>query len=351
MPEAESKEHIVPRWLIELTGEPKRTGVFGPFWDGKVLKMHSYSFDRFAFPACEKCNQESSELEGSASTVVSSIVDEKPLSSADLQVLLTWLDKVRIGVWLALLYMQKGLYPISPNYFIDSRLDKSDRMVLLYKSDYAGLRLQFDITGVPAFQYHPSCFYLVVNDYYFFNVATDFLLSKRMGLPYPSQISYTNTPAMKMKMHEGKERIAYPPVTLRYARKCAQIFQPMFKIETKSQFNEYYETDFVKSITLDHSKGAGKVFYYDGVRLSQFPVDKSDCWLPPKTWNDNELRLTVGKQTLEFQLHLLKYGPTDRKIDYRHISPEKRRLVREQVQLATKVNKMFLQRAIEDSTL
>jgi hypothetical protein len=345
-PTAKTKEHVIPQWLIELTGDPHRKGTFGPIWTGKGFEFRQFPFRHFAFPACEQCNQRMSKLEDSAKRVLIDILAEKALSATDICVLLSWLDKVRIGLWLAYLYIQKNACDISPNFYINSRIDGSDRMVLIYKSDYSYRRTTFDGAQFPAFQYIPSCFCLSVNNFHFFSVATHLLLSKRLGLPYATGASYTNTPLFKFEVVEGRERMIYPPMRIRYERACSQIFQPMFTMvkERASEWAEY-ETDYVKSMMMDHKRGIGKVLYYNGRRLNEFPSAESTCWIPPKTWREEELRRILVKQVLAFQLHLLRYGPLeDRKVDYSTVTPEKRRLIRRDLYFASQISKMLLEK-------
>ena len=63
------------------------------------------------------------------------LLAKSPTQSKDVHTLLTWLDKVRVGLWLASYVIQKNVSAIIPHYYINSRIDLFDRMVLLYKSD------------------------------------------------------------------------------------------------------------------------------------------------------------------------------------------------------------------------
>jgi hypothetical protein len=347
-PETKTREHVIPKWLIAFTGDPKRQSVFGPFWNEikKRLETRSYSFDSFAFPACEVCNRTFSELEPRAKGVVLSVLREQLLSSGDLSVLLTWLDKVRVGLWLAAFVMTHNLALIAPQFAIGSRVDRCDRMVLIYKSDYVKHRLRFVGTTAPAFQYVPSCFALIIDNHYFLNVSADFLLSKRLGLPYPLRMSYTNTPELEWAMTEGRERIAHPVVTLQYDPRCMQILQPMLNGRIVLSVGSYYDNHYVRSMIADHSKGIGKVFYYDARQLHEWSPAKS-AWSSPPLWKDNHLQRVVGRQVLTFQNHLLRCGPTDRRIGHKGVSKEKMRFVRQQESLALEVNNMILHRLFD----
>ena len=49
-PNKKSREHIIPQWLIELTGDPQRQAVFGPFLDERTreLTYRNFAFDQLA---------------------------------------------------------------------------------------------------------------------------------------------------------------------------------------------------------------------------------------------------------------------------------------------------------------
>ena len=60
-PNGKTKEHVVPRWLIELTGNPKRE-VFLGFEKKPQAKQRRFAFDQFTFPACDACNNKYANL-------------------------------------------------------------------------------------------------------------------------------------------------------------------------------------------------------------------------------------------------------------------------------------------------
>ena len=77
-PNKKSREHIIPQWLIELTGDPQRQAVFGPFLDERTreLTYRNFAFDQFAFPACEECNLKLSGLEAETKEVMLKLSEE-----------------------------------------------------------------------------------------------------------------------------------------------------------------------------------------------------------------------------------------------------------------------------------
>ena len=59
----ELREHVVPLWLLEMTGDPRRVVTFGLNFD-KRKEAIRYSWSSFVAPACGDCNNEYAELEG-----------------------------------------------------------------------------------------------------------------------------------------------------------------------------------------------------------------------------------------------------------------------------------------------
>jgi len=63
-PIGKTSEHILPQWVIELTGDPNRVVQFGygRFVDGAMARR-TFAYNSLKFPACQSCNQTYSELE------------------------------------------------------------------------------------------------------------------------------------------------------------------------------------------------------------------------------------------------------------------------------------------------
>jgi len=354
-PGAETREHVIPLWLIELTGDPKRNATFGPIMDthSRKFAMKKYPFEKFAFPACKSCNEEWSRVEGSLKPILGSVLSRDPMSCGQFALLLRWLDKVRVGLWLSLLYLQKGFYEITPHFYINSRVDRSDRILLVYRSDFLGKRLTVWGCNLLSFRYTPSCFTLVVNNCYFLNASFDFLVSRGLGLPYPRRMYYVRDPRSGnyqgglQDLVRGAECVSEPIVGLHYDPRCAQLFQPMFgKPEIRSRFSSLYNTDYVRSVSVDHAKGIGQVFYYDAIdRMAQkYPPEESRCWAPSHIWADDLARKVVLAQTLRFQNRLSEYGPCDQKVSLEEVKGRFKHVMRKRLLLSRNLNETLLQR-------
>ena len=96
-PNNKNKEHVLPLWLLRMTGNPGRKVYLGRDWSKPELPKREYGFNNFTFPACESCNSHSARLEDKAKTVVTKLLERTPVAAADMVILLDWLDKVRVG--------------------------------------------------------------------------------------------------------------------------------------------------------------------------------------------------------------------------------------------------------------
>ena len=98
-PKSKNLEHIIPKWLIKLTGDPNREIYLGRKWNSPTLEKREFSISSFKFPSCEECNYKYSQLEGIAKNIVDKILSKSDLSVYDWDMFLDWLDKIRIGIW------------------------------------------------------------------------------------------------------------------------------------------------------------------------------------------------------------------------------------------------------------
>jgi hypothetical protein len=170
-PESKNREHVIPKWLIALTGKPNRKVYLGREWSNPSLAKRIYSLNSFAFPACETCNSKYSQMESRASGVMRSLLALSPISADDFDALLDWFDKVRVGLWLGLLYLNGNYRDLTPQFYIGNRLAAKDRLLIIYRGQ--GESDGLAITGIesPIFHVMPSCFGLMVNHLHFLNAS------------------------------------------------------------------------------------------------------------------------------------------------------------------------------------
>lgn len=232
--ENKSKEHIIPRWLLELTGDPNRIANFGLNYSNLLNKdecIRKFNFSSFTFPACSVCNQVyGNDLESSARQIIIKVLNDEDLNESELHVLLDWFDKLRIGLWIGFNIFMKKLAP-TEKFYINERKGLKDRVLLVYKIDNELMGLTFSGHS-PLFSAFPCCFYLRINNYVFVNISKDNLLLEKLGFPfYYNEIIQKELAIKFNNMSSGHTQIDNSLLNL-YSFSCYKkaIFQPIFKL-------------------------------------------------------------------------------------------------------------------------
>lgn len=222
-PEDRSREHPLPQWLLALTGEPSRVVNHGVNWEtGKPIR---YAFDSFVFPACAVCNGAWSETENSAKGVVQALCRKEGLSPQDYILLLDWLDKVRVGLWLGHRYLQQN--PMPPNFAINSRVGTKDRMLAIYPVGDHQRGLNVYGAETPLFQYKPSVFGLRINNILLLNASWDFMCAARCAFPYPQDLEIDVTTGLLGATNFRQRREVHHPPVRGIAKPCVLLVQPI----------------------------------------------------------------------------------------------------------------------------
>lgn len=255
-PNAKTREHVVPHWLLEMTGDPKRVVTFGQDF-AKSKKPIRYSWSSYVAPACDACNSKFSELEGRIKTKIEALQRLEALSVADYVELLDWLDKVRVGVWLLRHMVENHPRPIVPNFHISTRIAQKDRMVALYFFDRGNKGINLFGADSLIFNEMPSCFGLRINDMLLINASSDFMCSAGCGFPHPS----------KMKLRIGGDlsgqtvftdfrnpnETKHPLTKLRLFKPVVWLYQPIAMPTT----NPVFRGGFLGHVNLLDSRLAG----------------------------------------------------------------------------------------------
>jgi hypothetical protein len=264
-PTDKNKEHVIPRWLISLTGDPKRKVNLGlilqPDNPNEPLKHRTYAFDQFTFPACESCNAAYSALENLAKDVVQKLLGRCAVVPQELSTLMDWFDKVRVGLWLGFQQLSKNSLDIDPNFHISRRIGQFDRMLIVERYAPGEKRLNFAGADTPAFGFTPSAFSLLINDLNFTNISFSFLFARRIGFPYPSSAKLApDGVGMNFAMQPGRRRVMQPLIQ-RPIRECGTVlYQPMFRQGLFQERLSYYDDSYVRAHSLDYENGTGSVF-------------------------------------------------------------------------------------------
>jgi len=336
-PDSKTLEHVIPRWLIEMTGSPNRVVQFG--FDFQRGTPRKFAFDQFRVPACRSCNGRFSELESKAKITVRKILDRSPMTQSDFDLLLDWLDKVRVGLWIAYRLLDRDRWGVRPHFHVEKRIAANDRLLVLTMTDYGRKGTAFLGVHTPAFQLLPSCFALIINDFCFFNISRDSLLSRRMGFPFPEKREFRdeddNTVVV---MRDGLKKIRRPFLRKRFLVPGVEFYQVMFGEPMGwEECREWYGSHYVIENSLDWERGKGKVFMQGNGRLAPYPDEPSEKWIPETMLEYKSCCRELDLQVLGFQNYLLANMPS-----MRSLSEEEKSLWRTNIKGATEVNRILM---------
>jgi len=340
-PEDKSKEHIVPRWLIELTGEANRNARFGFVKNikSKDLLERNFAFDKFTFPACSVCNNKYADLEARAKNHIENILKGNSLKASELSDLLDWFDKVRVGAWLGMRVLDKNIADVDPNFHIETRMGQFDRLLIIEKSDFSGSRLNIGGADSFCFAITPSAFLLIINGYYFTNISGMFLCSRRLGFPYikTSQL-HPDRDEVEVDLKSGRERMMLPVLRKRIAEKGVRFFQPMYKGGlVEGGLDGFHDTEYVKNHSMDYEKGIGNIFKEHDNGIAEYSSDDEIFMKPQEIQRESDLYVRSAINILEWQLWFHKDLP-----DTSRLTKEQRKYIRDRFKIANKVNRAFI---------
>lgn len=235
--------------------------------------------------------------------VIEKILGGQSISGSEASLLMDWFDKVRVGLWLANMFYDKELkQDVMPHFFIDSRVAKTDRMLSIQKLNLEkdeNRGLYFNGTRTQWFNYCPSAFTMIINDYYFFNASNNNLLSPRVGFPglASAKIENEDKGILSANLIPGRHKIANPIIQSFIPNKNSITFyQPIYRdLCTAANFKI---DDYMTNHSYDVNTGLGGVFVQKGkennTRYLQ-PNDKVGIKLQTVSNPD------VGRDVLQFQ--------------------------------------------------
>jgi hypothetical protein len=261
-------------------------------------------------------------LEGAAKGVVLSILSAGRLSHADVEILLDWLDKVRVGLWLAHYQLANNPFRIVPKYHISSRIGMKDRFAAIYRSSSTDLGLWFTATDNPLFYHSPTCFCLTVNNVSFQSASTDFMLSRRLGFPHPKKLfAQDSNFNLAVEMQPGQERVMHPPLRVPLLARGSAFYQCVFTALSDSwdrdSFKAAYDTPYVRSRSSNWDAGRARILFASvGDRVKPYPDAPSKSWLPENSWDRGQLMRKLALQTLQLQVRLF-----DIEVDVSELEP------------------------------
>jgi hypothetical protein len=282
-PESKTREHVIPQWLIKLTGDPKRKANFHVDFKKNPPSIRRFAFDQFTFPACDNCNSRFANLEGAAQEIVMSLLAGDALAETDFCLLLDWLDKVRVGLWLSKYILDENPLGITPNFYIEQRLRAFDRGVILIRHNSKKQKLSFMGTYLPSFVISPTAFALLINDIVLINLSEMDLCSQRLGFPFVRKVGFRKGMPMQVVLHPGIERCMKPILRNFRHQASSGFFQPVYSVMIGTDGTEdLYSTEYVKANSFDAEQGIGGVFLERGNSVERYPSIRNKGWEPPQ---------------------------------------------------------------------
>jgi hypothetical protein len=211
--------------------------------DLRRREARRFALDKFQFPACSDCNAAfARDVEVPAQAAVRKLLATDSIDPRRVVYLLDWLDKVRIGLWLGFLYLDRDPLGIRPHFA--ARVRTKDRMVCVYRAAARSQGLTVAGPNTLAFQLVPGCFALRINGYVFANVSFDFLFCRRAGMDYAENVRFKilddGRPVILGEMKHGSGIVRAPLLPLRmFPEPSVKFFQPVLPgLRDRDSFDE-----------------------------------------------------------------------------------------------------------------
>ena len=262
-PQNKNREHPLPQWLLRLTGDPNRVVQHGIRWLSQEPIRFSYS--SLTFPSCERCNARYATMEAAVKPVVEAICAKEPVHPEGYVLLLDWLDKVRIGMWLGHRYLQDASW-FEPTFTIDSRVAKKDRMVAVYPiGDQSDGLNTYGVESM-LFQRQPSAFAIRINGIVLVNASWDWMCASRCGFPYPQTHSVSldiERRGMSIASNFRRRNRVTHPIMDGLAKASVLLFQPIVQVDVNGELagvDSDEEDRFLSTNQWPNHEGAGPLF-------------------------------------------------------------------------------------------
>ncbi len=262
-------EHIVPEWLIRLTNtESKKI---------KLPRGNSAYFKSLVLPACEICNRFwGKALEEQAKSTVTKIINSIPVTAIEIDSLLDWFDKVRIGLWLAQLYYANNELKVRPKFLINSRMGMCDRLINIVRISQNNHDLSWYGTDSKSFITTPSCFSLLINDFLFINLSSDNLFHDVFGLPQFSQaIMLDDNGRYEPLLEKGVEYIDPAPLNKYSLPENSKILAQALYKSALDLAEDSYNSEHVRTTSLSKATGRSKILSLEA-KASDFELIDHD---------------------------------------------------------------------------
>ncbi|HOY78887.1 MAG TPA: hypothetical protein PLN33_13820 [Hyphomonadaceae bacterium] len=270
------------------------------------------------------------------------VLSEQTLPAHELSCFLDWFDKVRVGLWLGFNQLDKNYADVTPNYHIESRIGQTDRVLLIEKTNFPADKARLTFWGIESYSFAmtPSVFRLSVNGYYFTNISFAFLVSRRLGFPYPAGMYLLpDREEMFCDLQPGRSRRMLPIVPQVAGLRGTTVFQPMFKngLMSGEMPSSLYDDSYVRENSLDYGAGHGCI--YVSHRTGQLTVLQSgdEVSLTPELALDDWTTFKHGSiRVLQLQDWINEFPLLDR------ITPAQKQYVKQKKRTARRINQIMI---------
>lgn len=286
---------------MKLTGTDKKQMSVGSNWStGEEI---IFNFSSFTFPSCTKCNTEFSEMEASVKPIVEKILIDDYVQTDEILLLLDWFDKVRISLWLAVKYHNSKTILMEPKYYIKDRIRLKDRFIAITNCYDRHKGLSWTGVNTYFFMSSPTCFTLRINNVLFTNCSMDFIVSEKLGFPFPEfeKQNEVDEKLTDILIAEGKKEIQNITFKSKLYSPYIMISQPIYKA-VKDKFASLYENDFVKANSMNFEQGEGKLFVTHDRITYQMKADEEISF---QSDSKNKKNFKFNRPTMEFQYEIL----------------------------------------------
>lgn len=302
-PESKTKEHVFPQWLLKMTGFHSENVSVGTNWStGKEI---IFPGKNYTFPACDTCNNSFSHLEANAKAIVEHLCDDADVTGGELELLLNWFDKIRIGAWLGNLTLNSNTLGITPNHYIADRVGVKDRYLSITNTYLPEKTLKWSGANTLTFMSSPTALMVRINNLVFVTASTDFLVSRSVGFPYPEfEIQPPESRITHFKLLTGTGNTKSDCFLTRPYAPSHTIRQPIFQ-NALNTLPELYDNSYVSENSYDPHGGIGKIFLQNNQTTRTLERDDRVNF---KMESAKSIygRVQVVRPILELQLDMLK---------------------------------------------
>lgn len=367
-PKGKNKEHIIPKWLIKITGKESRNGYFGtkkndggpilPYINQNDFNTNNinninihhrvFSFSSLTFPACQKCNSEFSVLENKVKLTIEELLEKNQIDTKNIPSLLDWMDKIRVGIWLGNIQLDKNFFHVDPNFAIKKRMGALDRVLFIKRIKDIPDGINFIGTESFLFAKEPSVFCLRINEYLFYSISSILLISKEVGFPYYERaIQDNNSDGIQIELLKGLETLSTPFESIKTENVDLKIYQPIVPREMIEVHSEHYKNEYFKKNLIDKKMGKGEIFFDDGCGIRK-AIDKKYFEFPECNHSSGILYLNlVAISILNWQSIVSNIYFS--KLDLSLLNEDQKKYVNKLQEVKYKSNKLYIDAVIKDT--